>query len=129
VNNFSGLANFPAWRMVWVEPNLPPMRQTRKCPACGSAVVKTRETCPHCEALLAECPRWDDPSRSRSQREDKLRTANSRMRNSGAMVFVAGIIFMSQGGKNAKLLPLGILLIVIGTVVFLWGWKLMQADK
>lgn len=92
-------------------------------------MVKSREVCPHCEAPLTEVPRWDDPSRSRSQREDRVRSANTRMRNSGAIVFVAGIVFMSQSGKTPKLMPLGVLLIVIGTVVFLWGWKLVQADK
>ena len=105
------------------------MAHTRKCPKCGSAVVKTRATCPRCESSLAEGPRWDDPEQSRDRREGKLHAANKRMRNSGAGLFVVGIVLMSQSGETKQFLSLGVFFIVIGTTMFLWGWKLLQMEK
>lgn len=78
---------------------------------------------------MAAAPRWDDPSQSRAQRAKKLRGANVRMRNSGAMLFGVGILLMTQGREMGKLLILGVLSIVIGTVLFLWGWKLLQMEE
>ena len=75
---------------------------------------------------MAVAPRWGDPSKSRDRREKKLRAANVRMRNSGALLFGVGIIMMAQGGKLGKLLIIGVISIVIGTILFLWGWKRHQ---
>ena len=92
-------------------------------------MVKTRATCPRCESSLAEGPRWDDPEQSRDRREGKLHAANKRMRNSGAGLFVVGIVLMSQSGETKQFLSLGVFFIVIGTTMFLWGWKLLQMEK
>ena len=122
------------WRIAQVPLILVPMTRTRKCPQCGMAVVKPRDVCPRCEAPLAEGPRWDDPSQTRSAREKKLRSTNARMRNSGALLFVVGIVLMSQGvdAEANTLTPfgsIGVLCIIFGTIVFLWGWKLLQMGK
>jgi hypothetical protein len=97
-------------------------------------VVKPRDVCPRCEAPLAEGPRWDDPSQTRSAREKKLRSTNVRMRNSGVLLFVVGIALMSQGvdAEANTLTPfgsIGVLCIIFGTIIFLWGWKLLQTGK
>ena len=110
------------------------MARTRKCPNCGAVVVKTRDTCPRCQSSMAAAPRWDDPSQSRAKREGKLRAANIRMRNSGALLFVVGIILMSRGvdAEANTLTPfgsIGVLCIIFGTIIFLWGWKLLQMGK
>jgi uncharacterized OB-fold protein len=105
------------------------MARTRKCPNCGAVVVKTRDTCPHCQSSMAAAPRWDDPSQSRAKREGKLRAANIRMRNSGAVLFGVGILLMTQGERIGKLVIIGVISIVIGTILFLWGWKLLQVGK
>jgi hypothetical protein len=78
---------------------------------------------------MAVAPRWDDPSQSRDQRKKKLRAANVRMRNSGAMLFGVGIILMAQGREMGKFMIIGVISIVIGTIMFLWGWKLLQVGK
>ena len=122
------------WRIARVPPTLAPMARTRKCPQCGMAVVKPRDVCPRCEAPLAEGPRWDDPSQTRSAREKKLRSTNVRMRNSGALLFVVGVVLMSQGvdAEANTLTPfgsIGVLCIIFGTIIFLWGWKLLQTGK
>jgi len=83
---------------------------------------------------VAEGPRWDDPSQSQSARKKKLRATNARMRNSGALLFVVGIILMSRGvdAEANTLTPfgsIGVLCIVFGTIMFLWGWKLLQMGK
>ena len=98
------------------------------------AVVKSRDVCPRCDTSLAEGPRWDDPSQSISARKKKLRATNTRMRNSGALLFVVGIILMSRGvdAEANTLTPfgfIGVLFIIFGTIVFLWGWKLLQMGK
>tara|TARA_Y100000588_G_C14235852_1_gene917272 strand:- start:2190 stop:2441 length:252 start_codon:yes stop_codon:yes gene_type:complete len=77
---------------------------------------------------------WDDTNQSRSVREEKRHAANVRMRNSGAGLFVVGILLLSRGidAKANILTPIGsigILFIVIGTVCFLWGWKLLELEK
>ena len=56
------------------------------------------------------------------------------MRNSGALLFVVGIVLMSQGvdAEANTLTPfgsIGVLCIIFGTIIFLWGWKLLQTGK
>jgi predicted RND superfamily exporter protein len=51
------------------------------------------------------------------------------MRNSGAMLFGVGIILMAQGREMGKFMIIGVISIVIGTIMFLWGWKLLQVGK
>jgi predicted nucleic acid-binding Zn ribbon protein len=97
-------------------------------------VVNPREVCPRCDASMVKGPRWDDPSQSLSARKKKLRATNIRMRNSGAMLFVVGIILMSRGvdSEANSLSPfgaIGVLCIIFGTIIFLWGWKLLQMRK
>ena len=77
---------------------------------------------------------WDDQEQSRSTREGKRHAANTRMRNSGAGLFIIGILLLSRGvDDNANTLTtigtIGILFIVFGTICFLWGWKLIQLEK
>ena len=110
------------------------MARTRKCPQCGMSVVKPRDVCPRCDASVAEGPRWDDPSQSQSARKKKLRATNTRMRNSGALLFVVGIILMSRGvdaeaSKLTSFGSIGVLCIIFGTIIFLWGWKLLKMGK
>ena len=98
------------------------------------AVVMPRDMCPRCDASVAEGPRWDDPSQSLSTRKKKLRATNVRMRNSGALLFIVGIILMSRGVDDEAntLTPfgsIGVLCIIFGTIIFLWGWKLLQMEK
>ena len=97
-------------------------------------VVKPREVCPRCDASVTEGPRWDDPSQSVSTRKKKLHATNIRMRNSGALLFVVGIVLMSRGvDAEANTLTsfgsIGVLCIIFGTIIFLWGWKLLQMGK
>ncbi len=97
-------------------------------------VVKPRNVCPRCDASLTEGPRWDDPSQNLSAREKKLRATNTRMRNGGALLFVLGIILMSRGmdAEANTLTPIGsigVFCIIFGTIIFLWGWKLLQERK
>ena len=77
---------------------------------------------------------WDDQEQSRSVREEKRHAANARMRTSGAGLFIVGILLLSRGvDDNAKTLTpigaIGILFIVLGTICFLWGWRLIQLEK
>ena len=56
------------------------------------------------------------------------------MRNSGALLFVVGIVLMSRGvdAEANTLTPfgsIGVLCIIFGTIIFLWGWKLLQMGK
>ena len=83
---------------------------------------------------MAQPRNWDDQEESRSTREGKRRAANARMRNSGAGLFIVGILLLSRGvDSNANTLTtigaIGILFIVFGTICFLWGWKLIQLEK
>ncbi len=110
------------------------MAHTCKCPQCGTAVAGTRSICPRCESEMEMSKKWDDTSQSRSVREDKRHAANVRMRNSGVGLFIMGILLLSRGfnEKANALTPIGsvgILFIVIGTVCFLWGWRLLQLEK
>ena len=110
------------------------MARTRNCPQCGMAVVKPRDVCPRCDASVVEGPRWDDSSQSLSTRKKKLRATNVRMRNSGALLFVVGIVLLSRGvdAEANTLTPFGsicVLCIILGTIMFLWGWKLLQMEK
>jgi len=77
---------------------------------------------------------WDDQEQSRSVREKKRHAANARMRISGVGLFIIGILLLSRGvDDNANTLTsigaIGILFIVLGTICFLWGWKLVQLEK
>ena len=77
---------------------------------------------------------WDDQEQSRSVREEKRHAANVRMRNSGAGLFIVGILLLSRGVEvKANTLTsigsIGILFIVLGTICFLWGWRLIQREK
>ena len=77
---------------------------------------------------------WDDRKESRSVRERKRHAANTRMRNSGAGLFILGILFLSRGidAKASTLTSIGavgVFFIVFGTISFLWGWKLIQMEK
>ena len=77
---------------------------------------------------------WDDQEQSRSTREGKRHAANTRMRNSGAGLFIVGILLLSRGVEvQANTLTpigsIGILFIVLGTICFLWGWRLIQLEK
>ena len=110
------------------------MAHTRKCPQCGTPVVGTRSVCPRCQGGMQESHRWDDPQERRSAREEKLHAANVRMRNSGIGLFIMGVLLLSQGvdGAANRLTPvgaMGVLFIVVGTICFLWGWKLNQLEK
>ena len=63
-----------------------------------------------------------------------LAAANMRMRNSGIGLFIMGVLLLSQGvdGAANRLTPvgaMGVLFIVVGTICFLWGWKLNQLEK
>ena len=83
---------------------------------------------------MAQPRNWDDQEESRSTREGKRHAANARMRNSGAGLFIIGILLLSRGvDDNANTLTsigaIGILFIVFGTICFLWGWKLVQLEK
>ena len=83
---------------------------------------------------MAQPRNWDDQKQSRSTREGKRHAANARMRNSGAGLFIIGILLLSRGvDGNANTLTsigaIGILFIVFGTICFLWGWKLVQVEK
>ena len=67
-------------------------------------------------------------------RERKRHAANTRMRNSGAGLFILGILFLSRGidAKASTLTSVGavgVFFIVFGTISFLWGWKLIQMEK
>ena len=67
-------------------------------------------------------------------RERKRHAANTRMRNSGAGLFILGILFLSRGidVKANTLTPIGAVgffFIVFGTISFLWGWRLIQMEK
>ena len=108
------------------------MAHTRKCPQCGTPVAGTRSVCPRCEAGIDVPKQWDDTNQCRSVREEKRHAAIVRMRNSGAGLFIMGILLLSRGFDANALTPIGsvgILFIVIGTVCFLWGWKLLQLEK
>ncbi len=77
---------------------------------------------------------WNDPKQSRNVREEKRHAANVRMRNSGAGLFVMGILLLSRGiDAQANTLTsigsIGVLFIVFGTICFLWGWKLLELEK
>ncbi len=77
---------------------------------------------------------WDDRKQSRSVREKKRHAGNVRMRNSGVGLFIVGILLLSRGvDANLNTLTpigsIGVLFIVFGTICFLWGWKLIQAEK
>ena len=83
---------------------------------------------------MEESHRWDDPLDRRSAREEKLHAANVRMRNSGIGLFIMGVLLLSQGVDGAANLltpvgAMGVLFIVVGTICFLWGWKLNQLEK
>ena len=83
---------------------------------------------------MAQPRNWDDQKQSRSTREGKRHAANARMRNSGAGLFIIGILLLSRGvDGNANTLTsigaIGLLFIVFGTICFLWGWKLIQLEK
>ena len=83
---------------------------------------------------MAQPRNWDDQEQSRSTREGKRHAANTRMRNSGAGLFIIGILLLSRGvDDNANTLTsigaIGILFIVLGAICFLWGWKLVQLEK
>ena len=83
---------------------------------------------------MAQPRNWDDQEQGRSTREEKRHAANARMRNSGAGLFIIGILLLSRGvDSNANTLTtigaIGILFIVFGTICFLWGWKLIQLEK
>lgn len=110
------------------------MAHTRKCPECGTAVVGSRVECPRCAGSVNPPHQWDDPQDGRSQREARRHAANLRMRNSGALLFVVGIVLLSQGvdaeaNRVTSVGSFGIGFIVLGTVTFLWGWKLLQVEK
>lgn len=110
------------------------MAHTHKCPQCGSSVAGMRSVCPRCEAEVRVPRRWDDSEDSRSSREEKRHAANVRMRNSGLGLFVLGVLLLSRGVDDAiqRLTPvgaMGILFIVVGTICFLWGWRLIQLEK
>ena len=83
---------------------------------------------------MEESHRWDDPLYRRSAREEKRHAANMRMRNSGIGLFIMGVLLLSRGvdGPANRLTPvgaMGVLFIVVGTICFLWGWKLNQLEK
>ncbi len=83
---------------------------------------------------MAQPRNWDDQEQSRSVREKKRHAANTRMRNSGAGLFIVGVLLLSRGvDANANTLTsigaVGILFIVFGTICFLWGWRLVQLEK
>ena len=83
---------------------------------------------------MQESHRWDDPQERRSAGEEKRHAANVRMRNGGIGLFIMGVRLWSQGvdGAANRLTPvgaMGVLFIVVGTVCFLWGWKLNQLEK
>ena len=110
------------------------MAHTRKCPQCGALVAGTRSVCPRCETGMETPKQWDDMKQSRSVREEKRHAANVRMRNSGAGLFIMGILLLSRGiDDKANTLTsigsIGIIFIVFGTICFLWGWKLMELEK
>ena len=42
---------------------------------------------------------------------------------------LVGILLMTQGERIGKLVIIGVISIVIGTILFLWGWKLLQMEK
>ena len=73
------------------------MAHTRKCPQCGALVAGTRSVCPRCETGMETPKQWDDMKQSRSVREEKRHAANVRMRNSGAGLFIMGILLLSRG--------------------------------
>ena len=110
------------------------MAHTRKCPECGTAVGGSRADCPRCSGDLNPSRQWDDPNETQSKRAERRHAANVRMRNSGAIMFVVGIIFLSQGvdveaNRLSALGAFGVGFIVLGTVTFLIGLKLLQVEK
>ena len=83
---------------------------------------------------MAQPRNWDDQEQSRSVREEKRHAANTRMRNSGAGLFIVGILLLSRGvdASANTLTPIGsigVLFIVFGTICFLWAWRLIQLEK
>jgi len=83
---------------------------------------------------MRKSQQWDDPNQSQNVREEKRHAANVRMRNSGAGLFVIGILLLSRGiDAKANTLTsigsIGVLFIVFGTICFLWGWKLLELEK
>jgi len=109
------------------------MGRTRKCPECGTEMVKSRSACPHCAVPKAEAPRWVDPAENADARAGRVRSANTRMRYGGALLFVLGILLMSQGftaeGNITAIGGVGVLFIVIGTIAFLFAIKLAQVRR
>ena len=83
---------------------------------------------------MEESHRWDDPLDRRSAREEKRHAANILMPNSGLGLLLMGVLLLGRGvdGSANRLTPvgaMGVLFIVVGTVCFLWGWKLNQLEK
>ena len=83
---------------------------------------------------MEETHRWDNPLDRRSAREEKRHAANVRMRNSGIGLFIMGVLLLSRSVDGAANLltpvgAMGVLFIVVGTICFLWGWKLLKLDK
>jgi len=116
-----------------VRRNLTPMGRTRKCSGCGAEVVKSRTICPHCSAPREEEPRWVDPSENADAREGRVRAANNRMRYGSTLLFLLGILLMSQGftaeGNFTSIGGVGVFFIVIGTIAFLFAFKLAQKRR
>jgi len=96
-------------------------------------MVKSRSACPHCAAPKVEAARWVDPAEPAPAREGRVRAANNRMRNGGALLFLVGILLMSQGfsaeGQITTIGGVGVLFIVVGTIAFLFGIKLSQVRR
>ena len=61
----------------------------------------------------------------------KLHAANVRMRNSGIGLFIMGVLLLSQGvdGTAKRLWERWAFSCSVGTICFLWGWKLNQLEK
>ena len=88
VNNFAFWSGQAHWLKGRVRFRLRFVPHTRKCPKCGSPASGTRTVCPRCAGAMTQPRNWDDQEQSRSTREGKRHAANTRMRNSGAGLFI-----------------------------------------
>ena len=108
------------------------MARTRKCPICKRTVLADREQCPHCDAPRPEPQRWADPDRDNPSGFNRRRLALRRMRNGGVVMFLFGIVLMANGVAHEPaphLKPIGgvgVLFIILGTVSYLWSWKILR---
>ena len=110
------------------------MARSRKCPSCKRTVIAGRDNCPHCDAPRSVPPRWADPDRDNPSAPDRRRLALRRMRNGGVVMFLFGIVLMTNGvvpEPAPHLKPIGgvgVLFIILGTVSYLWSWKMLRHE-